>query len=316
MFLNIVDTSNVLYAGASNENVVIVRGCRESDGIYQDNSAPILGVKVLMEQINKMDKGGFVTMPVFDKTPTIKRKMYADTFGDEYGYKGNRTHKVKDSVMHAMREYSSWILRDVGFPVQEVDDYEADDVIYSLCKYYKDDFEHIYIYTLDSDLFFLVDDNISIVTRGSNKMWGRIIDKANYETSVKANEYVPYNVVHLKKLCESDTSDNIPGVGWDWGRVLDEIIGPDNLHKLGDLDLCRDYIKKAIVANPTMPGSSKLLQTFNILVPLEIPYELLNDAEPMIDYDKFEYYLKNWDQSLDRWNLEDRLLEYINQCNA
>lgn len=307
MNLHILDTSNYIYAGAFT-NRYVARGVRETNGTYGANEAPIGGVKFLIDSISNILKSDpdCVIMPVYDRTPEIKRGMYYDTYGDQYGYKGNRPKKSID--IDRQKNYSESILRDAGFIVQAVDMYEADDVIYSLVKYYKDDFDHIYVHTKDSDLFFLVSDNVSISQVSKSD---KSIDIYNYSTMVNSKENTLYNTVHLRKLCGGDKSDNIPGVGWKWAEKLDEIIDGPEYAKLGDLDLCRKYLKEAIIKNPTVPGAHNLLNTFNILCPLLVPYEQLDDTEQDIDFNKFSYYRNNWDKSLDRWNLEDMLSDYI-----
>jgi hypothetical protein len=244
-------------------------------------------------------------MPVFDKIPEIKREMYVDAFGYD-GYKANRPPKKFDITEQQI--YAEQILRDVGFAVQSVEQYEADDVIYSLVKYYKDDYEHIYIHTRDSDLFFLVDATTSISKVGDK---GNDIDIYSYPMLVKKDEHTLYNTSHLRKLCRGDVSDNIPGVGWDFAEKLDAMVPTEEYAKFGDLELCREYIKKVVLQNPTMIGGHNILRTFNILCPLLIGFEELNDVEQDIDMGKWAYYMNDWNPSMDRWNLEDMLVDYI-----
>ena len=307
MNLHILDTSNYIYAGTFT-NQYISRGIRETNGTYGANEAPIGGVKFLLNSIARIlkDDPDAVIMPVFDRTPEIKRGMYLEAYGLQYGYKGTRAAKPMN--IDKQKEYSENILRDLGLVVQAVDQYEADDVIYSLVKYYKEDFDHIYVHTKDSDMFFLVSDNVSIAPVSQKD---KSIDIYNYPTMVDSKNHTLYNTIHLRKLCAGDRSDNIPGVGWVWAEKLDELIDRDTYAKLGDLELCRKYLKEVVNKNPTVPGAHNLLSTFNIVCPLLIPYDLLDDVEQDIDLQKLSYYKNNWDKSMDRWNLEDMLSDYI-----
>lgn len=304
MDLHILDCSNYIYAGSFSSKW-ISRGVRESNGKYSANEAPIGGVRFLVHQVSQLMTPDTTIIPVFDRTPEIKKEMYIEAFGWD-GYKANRPSKKVDITQQ--QKYAERILEEVGFPVQCVDRYEADDVIYSLVKYYKDDFDHIYIHTKDSDLFFLVDVNVSIAKVGDQ---GKDIDIYSYPVLAKSDEHTLYNTSHLRKLCRGDTSDNIPGVGWDFANRLDSIVSTGEYSKFGDLDLCREYIRKVVMENPTMTGAHNLLRTFNILTPLLIDYELLNDAEQDVNMDMFKYYLNDWNPKLDHWNLEDGLMEYI-----
>lgn len=304
MELHILDCSNYIYAGSFSKKF-IARGVRESNNEYQANEAPIGGVRFLLRQISSLMRPGVDIMPVFDRVPEIKREMYANTFGNE-GYKANRPAKKIDIT--GQQAYAEQILRDVGFPVQAVDGYEADDVIYSLVRYYKNDYEKIYIHTKDSDLFFLVDTNVSIAKVGDQ---GKEIDIYSYPLLVKSGEHTLYNTVHLRKLCRGDTADNIPGVGWDFAEKLDAIVPTEQYAKFGDLDLCREYIKRVVTENPTMVGGHNILRTFNILCPLLVNFEELNDIEQDVDTGKWGYYMSDWSQSMDRWGLEEMLADYI-----
>lgn len=304
MDLHILDCSNYIYAGTFSKKS-IARGVHETNGEYSAKDAPIGGVRFLLKQISQLMGPNVEIMPVFDKIPEIKKEMYIEAFGYD-GYKANRPPKKFDITEQQI--YAEQILRDVGFVVQSVEQYEADDVIYSLVKYYKDDYEHIYIHTRDSDLFFLVDATTSIAKVGDK---GNDIDIYSYPMLVKKDEHTLYNTSHLRKLCRGDVSDNIPGVGWDFAEKLDAMVPTEEYAKFGDLELCREYIKKVVLQNPTMVGGHNILRTFNILCPLLIGFEELNDVEQDIDMGRWAYYMNDWDASLDRWNLEDMLADYI-----
>lgn len=308
MNLHIVDTSNYIHAGARYERYV-ARGVRETNGAYEANKAPINGVVTLMSNLRDILAGDrdSVVMPVFDRPPTIKREMYANTFGDPYGYKAGRKRNPNLNIPK-QREFAETLLRDAGFVVQAVDEYEADDIIYSLVKYYRDDFDHIYIHTTDSDLTFLVDEKVSIapVARG-----GKVINIYNYATVAERDMTILYNTFMLRKLCAGDTSDNIPGIGKEWAGLMDAIIPSEREYsKLGDLDLCRKYLRQVMIDNPGVRNCERVLSTFNILCPLLVPEDLLNDAEQDIDYERLAY-CRTFKAELDIWGLEDLLRDYI-----
>lgn len=311
MELHILDTSNYLYAGSYN-NFWVGRGVRESDGQYQANEAPMGGVRFLLSQAQKFCSSNSIVMPVFDRAPTIKRKMYFDAFGDEYGYKGNRDKSDdKKLEIENSKWYAEAIMSNMGFQTQSAEGYEADDVIYSLVLYYRDDFEKIYIHTRDSDLTFLVSDNVEIAKVGDK---GKCIDLRSYPELARTGEYTWYNTLNFIKLYYGDKSDNIPGVGKEWVDRVDSVIPAADYPKLGDLDLARKYLREVMSKYPTAPNSHKLIEVFNILSPLKVPYELLNDEEPDVDYRKLnDYYLQNWNRDNDQWGLEDLLSEYIDK---
>ena len=308
MDLHILDCSQYVYAGSFSK-VKVARGVRESDGEYMENSAPIGGVRFLIHQAAELAKNpNNVVIPVFDRPPVIKREMYYKTFGDEYGYKGTRP--AKDPAIPIQKDFAFKIMESIGFPVQAIDNYEADDVIYTLVQMYKNDYETVYVHCNDSDLYFIVSDNVCMDTVGPKV--GKYVTRTNYE-SVVSKDGCPYNVHHIRKLCAGDKSDNIPGVGNEWAARIDEIVMSDGgrYDRLGDLDLCRRYLRECVAKYPNQPGAQRLLSTFNILTPLLVPEYLINDIEPMIDKDKLRYFVHDFNPEYDHWGFENELLEYI-----
>lgn len=311
MDLHLFDTSNYIYAGARS-GTEVVRGVIQSGGPYCSRSAPVGGIMFLLKWMNYFsEQGDSIAMPVFDRTPVIKREMYTKAFGDPYGYKGTRAPKPKG--IEPQKEYAEWICRDIGFATQAVDGYESDDVIYSIVYYAKQEYCHVYIHTLDSDLFFLVSDNVTIepISVGS-RINGKHIDMWNYHAMADSKRDTLYNTRLIRKLCEGDSSDNIPGVGWGWGEVLDKLMPNQHEYsKLGDLNLCRKYLREAAAKNPEMAGGHMLIPVFDIISPLLVPAEEIDFYEHQVDRDKLQYYLAGFNQSLDKWDLEDKLSEFI-----
>lgn len=309
MVLHICDVSQYIYGG-SYKHVSIARGVREVDGMYQENWAPIGGVRFLINRLAELSGPNNIVIPVFDRTPTVKREMYYKAYNSEFGYKGTRKSSG-DNAIAIQKKYAYDILQKIGYPVQAAEGYEADDVIYTLVQMYKNDFDEIRIHCNDSDLYFLIGGNVMMDTIGPNI--GKVITERSYPQLVDTKEGgCPYNAYHMRKLCNGDKSDNIPGIGKEWLERLDSVIPKEKLCELGDLDVCRDYLKKVINKYPDAPNSSIILSTFNILMPLRVPEFLINDAEPMIDYQKQAYFVSGWVPELDRWGFEDDLEEYIN----
>ena len=274
MKLHILDTSNYIHIGDAASPKKINRGVRETNFEYQSNVAPFGGVYYLLNKVMKLHEDpSNIVVPVFDSTPTIKRKMYGDVFNNPYGYKAGR--KSKGPSIGWQRDLAKKLLTQAGFPVQYVEGYEADDIIYTLVQMYKEDYEHIYIHTLDSDLAFLVDDNVSIAAVSDANP--KIITKANYEYSITKKRRMVYNISHLVKLCYGDTSDNIFGIGEAWADAMDNSDMKLNYPKMGDLDYARKCLRQLIYDNPALPNVGRVLQTFDILVPLLIPYDELDD---------------------------------------
>lgn len=311
MYLHILDCSQYIYAGynGNKSGKWITRGVRETNGEYESRTANVNGVMHLLNEINRFNKELNVVIPVFDRPASIKREMYKDTFGYD-GYKANRGEPNWDIIRQ--RRFAEEILRKCGFPVQAVEGYEADDVIHTLVQIYKNDYEKIFIHNRDSDLFYLVDDNVEIAKIGK---LGKSITLENYYYTVLNDYNCFYNTIHLYKTYYGDSSDCIPGIGKEWAARIDEFIGPNDFRKLGDLELCRNFIRQAIKKYFNCPNSQLVLPTFNIVTPLDVPYDELDDSEYDVNWEMFsKYYLNNFDASADKWDCESSLDDYIESC--
>ena len=88
----------------------------------------------------------------FDRhAPTFRKQMYE-------GYKAQR--KGMPDELRSQIEPMKQILRAMGIPVLELDGYEADDIIGTIAKTYK---EQTYIVTGDKDSLQLVDDTTTVL---------------------------------------------------------------------------------------------------------------------------------------------------------
>lgn len=157
-----------------------------------------------------------------DRRPTIKQEMCPS-------YKANREHNHEVSKSKDVCEY---ILSDCGFTVLSAEGYEADDFIYSLVMEHKKSYDHIYIYTGDSDMYFLVDENVSIEPSSSR---AKTVNRQNYTYTVRKDEFTPYNTSTFYKILFGDTSDGITGLPKDLALKLKEVIDtPVYRNLLGD----------------------------------------------------------------------------------
>ncbi|MBQ3365817.1 MAG: DNA polymerase I [Acidaminococcaceae bacterium] len=136
----------------------------------------------------------------FDKSRiTFRTKLYAD-------YKGQRKPtppELKEQFPLCME-----VLRSMGVPALELDDYEADDIIGTFAKKVDPSVE-VYIVTGDRDELQLIDDRTRVMYTKKG-----ISDIKLYDKETFAGDYeglVPLQLIDLKGLM-GDTSDNIPGV--------------------------------------------------------------------------------------------------------
>ena len=307
MILHLFDMSNFVYSGLDMKDS-IQRGVREVDGFWEANSMPIGPLKYFFNFIKGVDFTKNIIVPIFDRAPEKKKELYTDIFGDKQSYKGTRVRKNNHVVMYS--RMLEWALKSVGFMCQSADGYEADDIIHTIVNLKKDEFEKVYIYTLDSDLSYLISDNVEI--KKPNRL-GKNINIDNYSLVVRKDKMTVYNTIHLHKLCEGDKSDNIPGIGVNWIPYINECIPMNSSHLLGDLSYSRKVLMEVVKRNPTMENVHLVLPTFKLVTPFDVPEEELSFERSEINYDKFYYFYNGMPKEDDLWGYEDTVLTFIEQ---
>ncbi len=136
----------------------------------------------------------------FDKSRiTFRTKLYAD-------YKGQRKPtppELKEQFPLCME-----VLRSMGVPALELDDYEADDIIGTFAKELDPGLE-VFIVTGDRDELQLIDDRTRVMYTKKGISDIKLYDKESFAEDYEG--LVPLQLIDLKGLM-GDTSDNIPGV--------------------------------------------------------------------------------------------------------
>ena len=136
----------------------------------------------------------------FDKSRiTFRTKLYAD-------YKGQRKPtppELKEQFPLCME-----VLRSMGVPALELDDYEADDIIGTFAKKLDPGLE-VFIVTGDRDELQLIDDRTRVMYTKKGISDIKLYDKESFAADYEG--LVPLQLIDLKGLM-GDTSDNIPGV--------------------------------------------------------------------------------------------------------
>ncbi len=130
------------------------------------------------------------------KEPTFRHAMYTE-------YKGTRKPMPED--LRPQIPLLKEVLKVMGITIYDKPGFEADDIIGTLSKRYK---EETVIITGDKDSFQLVDETTSVyfTRRGISDI--DILNNANFKEKIGIN---PSQVIDLKGLM-GDSSDNIPGI--------------------------------------------------------------------------------------------------------
>ncbi|OCN04652.1 DNA polymerase I [Erysipelotrichaceae bacterium MTC7] len=191
--------------------------------------------------------------------PTFRHEAYEE-------YKGTR--KELDPELKVQFPIVREFLDAYGIYRYEEDGIEADDIIGSLAKRYKD--EKVVILTSDQDLLQCIDDTTSVMLmkKGITEM-----EEVNREKLLEMKQIEPKQVIDMKGLM-GDSADNIPGV-----KGVGEKTATKLLLEYGSLEGVYDHIdqikgklKEKLENDKANAFMSKELAT--IKTDCEVPVEL------------------------------------------
>ena len=193
-------------------------------------------------------------------------------------YKANREHNPE---IRQERDAAEYILQKCGISVLAYPGYEADDIIYTLVNKLHDRYDKIYIYTGDSDLYFLVDEKVSIRPSSSK---AKSVDINTYEkTKVKGNMY-RYNSIPLAKICGGDSSDNIAPLPPEiWSKFSERMFAEALYPHMGNKELVTYWCSSLC---------PEALYQVDLVFPLDVPNVPLEFSE--VDMQA----VKNWGDAI------------------
>ncbi len=169
--------------------------------------------------------------------------------------------KVQIPVLHELLEAFGW-------PLYEMDDYEADDIMGALAgQATKKDIETILI-SSDLDMLQLVDDHVHMYALKKGLSNIELYSPKSFEAkySIRVDQFLD-----LKAL-KGDSSDNIPGVpgiGEKGGvQLLQEHETLDNIYE--NIDLIKETMRKKLVAGKDSAYMSKELGRIWVDAPIKL----------------------------------------------
>lgn len=247
--LRIFDVSTYIHAGKVNRRSFLQAPLLERDDMYVERRLYTGGTSFLWNTIYEV-YGTADLVFCCDTRPTVKQSMYGY-------YKGSRAH---DDGVSKQKRIAEYILRDCGLEVLKEDGYEADDFIYSVVRDKKREYDHIYIYTADSDLYFLVSDNVTVLPSSSR---AKMVTKDNYTyTAGKKDSYTPYNSMTFSKILFGDSSDDIPPLPADTINMLHDLLWKDPYFKvMGD---------KETMLQILTPFGEEVVNQCNLVFPMDM----------------------------------------------
>jgi 5'-3' exonuclease len=247
--LHIVDVSSAVYAGSFNTHAFISGPIVNTVTGYRERIIPMGGVSQLFNIVYKqLDTGTIVFC--CDRPPTVKRGM-------DQNYKTTRT---KNERANLEKEIAEYVLNDCGFNVIAEEGYEADDLVYTCVKLFKNQYDHVYIYTGDSDLYMLIDESVSVLPTHSK---AKTVTLENFEYTAKKNQIVKYNTLTFQKVLDGDPSKAVSPLSKQTQMELVKIFAKEPFQSyMGDRDFMRSLVEMK------MP---EILPQFDIIYPLDAP---------------------------------------------
>lgn len=223
-------------------------------------------------------------------------------------YKSGRTNNLDNTDFDNIAKIKE-LASTIGYNVYKEEGKEADDLVFSLAKDYKDDYDLTIIYTIDKDLVVNVNNKVGVMRYKTNKGSHFPIHINNYE-SYLSSEFkcrVPYNSILLLLCTVGDASDKVKGIQGFGPKAFDKLI--DHLDEINfdfrSLDLAEN-VEKLLRENEsflvTKKNPNALREALDSLEMVKTRYVegLIKPIKSDTDEKRKEQYLKYGMVSLTR----------------
>lgn len=251
--LVVIDGKSVFYRGYYAMPNLSTKDGRPTGGVY--------GFAVMALEIVKKLEPDYVCV-AWDKRHTnirARRELYPQ-------YKGNRKPAPED--FYDQVEILLELLQSLGWPLYELDDYEADDIMATFATQAKAKNIETYLVTSDLDVLQLVNSHTHIYTLKKGLSNIELFNVASFEEKYGVGAHQWIDVKALK----GDASDNIPGVGG-----IGEKTALDLIDKYGSLegvyehlDELKPALRTKLERDKDMAFLSKKLVTLFTDAPLKL----------------------------------------------
>lgn len=269
----IIDGKSVFYRGYYAMPDLSTKDGTPTGGVY--------GFAVMALEVVKRLKPDYVCV-AWDKPKTNIRKrleLYPE-------YKAGRKPPPQDfydqiPVLHEL-------LDTFGWPLYELDDYEADDIMGAFAVQAKEQGLEALLITSDLDVLQLVNDHVHVyaLKKGLSN-----IELFKTESFIKKYEITPEQFLDLKAL-KGDSSDNIPGVAGVGEKtaiaLLKEYETLDGIYE--NLDFIKDSTRKKLESGKESAYLSKKLASIWTDAPVTLDVSTMSGAN--IDLEKVKALLK------------------------
>ncbi len=241
------------------------------------NISAIFGFARMLIKLIQEEKPDYLVVAFDPPGKTFRFEMFPD-------YKANRL-KMPDDLRPQIDEIKRMVA-ELGIPVIESPDHEADDVLGSIAKKYSSPSLKVVLVTGDKDAYQLVDDNIIIY---SNKKG--ITEHEMYDRNAIAEKLgiTPEQVIDYMALV-GDTSDNVPGIRGVGEKTAQKLIKEyrtlDNLYQ--NIASIKGKLREQLEQGKESAYLSRDLVT--IRTNIDIPVELEKLKTPLLETDTAHSY--------------------------
>lgn len=248
--LIIIDGKSVFYRGYYAMPNLSTKDGTPTGGVY--------GFAVMALEVIKQLRPDYVCV-AWDKAHTnvrLRKELYP-------AYKGNRKPAPPDFYEQIPLLYN--LLDALNWPLYEIDDYEADDIMAAFAKQAGEEDIESYLITSDLDVLQLVNSHTHIYTLKKGLSNIETFNIAHFEEKYGVG---PHQWVDVKAL-KGDASDNIPGVaGVGEKTALDLIKKYDTLDGVYDhIDDLKPALQAKLTKDKDMAYLSKKLVTLIADIP-------------------------------------------------
>ncbi len=252
----VIDGKSVFYRGYYAMPNLATSDGTPTGGVY---GFAVMGLEVL-----KKLKPDYVCV-AWDKPKTNIRRR-TDLYPQ---YKANRKPAPPDFYVQVPILHD--LLDAFGWPLYEIDDHEADDIMGTFAVKAKEkDIETILV-TSDHDVLQLVNGHVQVASLKRGLTDVELFDKSHFEAKY---QMTPEQFVDFKSL-KGDASDNIPGVAGIGEKGATELIKEfgslDNIYD--NLGLIKANLAKKLEAGKDMAYLTKKLVILDCDVPIKLDWK-------------------------------------------
>lgn len=251
--LVIIDGKSVFYRGYYAMPSLATKDGTPTGGVY--------GFAVMALEVVKKLQPDYVCV-AWDKRKTnirLRRELYP-------AYKANRKPAPPDFYEQIPLLYD--LLESLGWPLYEVDDYEADDIMAAFAKQAGAEGVESFLVTSDLDVLQLVNEHTHIYTLKKGISNIELFNVSSFEEKygIGAHQWVDV------KALKGDASDNIPGVAGIGEKTALELIKTHgSLESVYEhLDQLKPAVQTKLAAGKDMAFLSKKLVTLFTDIPLKL----------------------------------------------